>query len=175
MIEAFGNWLIAAPIWQIALTIFGGMAVAIMIGSGFRRLHRPDYSDDPKGADKDSSEQGVMASAVMGLLALLIGFTFSLAISRFDTRRQNVLLEANAIGTTYLRSQMLDEPHRARLSKLLIDYTDNRLVLADEHPGPRQLALIKISDALIVDMWKATVEAFPTMHPDAFSIPISKR
>ena len=46
---------------------------------------------------------------MLGLLALLLGFTFSMAVDRFDARRAVVLEEANAIGTAYLRTQVLDE------------------------------------------------------------------
>ena len=105
----------------------------------------------------------------MGLLALLVAFTFSIALERFDTRRVNVLNEANAIGTTYLRAQLLDEPHRARVSKLLAAYTDTRVALATAHRGPEQRALLATSDRLLVDLWTATVAAFPSIRAYAFS------
>lgn len=105
----------------------------------------------------------------MGLLALLVAFTFSIALERFDTRRVNVLHEANAIGTTYLRTQLLEEPHRGRISKLLVDYTEARIALATAHRGPQQCELLRTSDGLVVDLWTATVAAFPSMRPYSFS------
>jgi hypothetical protein len=67
-------------------------------------------------------------SALLGLLALLIGFTFSIALSRYDARRTLVLGEANAIGTTALRAQFLPGSHSADAIQLLKDYTDTRFI-----------------------------------------------
>lgn len=64
-----------------------------------------------------------MVGAELGLLA----FTFSLAASRFDARRQVLLDETNAIGTSYLRSVMLPEPQQTEVRRLLRDYVDWRI------------------------------------------------
>jgi len=63
-----------------------------------------------------------LESAVLGLLALMIGFTFAMALARYDARRDAVLNEANSIGTTALRARMLPEPHRQETLKLLLEY-----------------------------------------------------
>jgi uncharacterized membrane protein len=60
-----------------------------------------------------------LESAMLGLLALMIAFTFSMALTRFDARRDALLNEANAIGTTALRARLLPEPHRTEALKLL--------------------------------------------------------
>ncbi len=73
------------------------------------------------------SELSILQGAIMGLLALLLGFTFSMAISRYEVRKQLVLEEANAIGTTYLRAQLLPEPERREVSNLLRKYVAARL------------------------------------------------
>jgi hypothetical protein len=145
------------------------MIAASLAGSALRQhqLRRGAPDGGPQAAD--NSEKGIVISAVIGLLALLVAFTFSIAIDRFDTRRSNVLNEANAIGTTYLRAQLLDEPHRTRISRLLIQYTDTRLVLATKMPGPEQAALLATNDQLLVDLWTATVAAFPSIR----SVPLS--
>ncbi len=105
---------------------------------------------------------------MLGLLALLTGFTFSLAIDRFDARRQNVLIEANAIGTTYLRTQLLEEPHRTRISNLLKEYVDMR---AGAGPGPRKerASCSSATTSCITDLWTATVAAFPSIRGYDFS------
>jgi len=64
---------------------------------------------------------------MLGLLALIIGFTFAMALSRFEARREAVLNEANAIGTTALRARLLPDPHRAETLKLLREYIQLRL------------------------------------------------
>ena len=58
---------------------------------------------------------GAIVGAILGLLAFLLAFTFGMAASRFETRRELVLDEANAIGTTYLRAALLPEPHRVEV------------------------------------------------------------
>lgn len=55
---------------------------------------------------------GGIQGAVLGLLGLLLGFTFAMAVGRYDTRRGLVLKEANAIGTTYLRASLLPDTHQ---------------------------------------------------------------
>jgi len=67
-----------------------------------------------------------MAGATLGLLAFILAFTFGLAASRFDARRQVMLDEANAIGTTYLRAGMLLEQGK-QIRALLREYVDARL------------------------------------------------
>jgi len=62
-----------------------------------------------------------LQAAVFGLLALMIGFTFAMTLSRYDARRAAVLSEANAIGTTALRARLLPEPHRTATLNLLRD------------------------------------------------------
>jgi len=66
-------------------------------------------------------------NAMLGLLSLLIGFTFVMAEGRYETRRGLVVQEANAIGTTYLRASLLPEPHKQEVENLLRRYVDLRL------------------------------------------------
>jgi len=77
--------------------------------------------------DHSISQIYTIQGAALGLLALLLGFTFSMAMSRYDTRKQMVLEESNAIGTTFLRAQLLPEPPRKEVSNLLRRYVEVRL------------------------------------------------
>ncbi len=77
--------------------------------------------------DHSISQIYTIQGAALGLLALLLGFTFSMAVSRYDTRKQMVLEESNAIGTTFLRAQLLPEPPREEVSNLLRRYVEVRL------------------------------------------------
>jgi hypothetical protein len=71
---------------------------------------------------------GTTQNALLGLSALILGFTFSLAVSRFDGRRALVTQEANSIGTTYLRADYLVSPDaRLHFHRLLHDYTETRI------------------------------------------------
>jgi hypothetical protein len=85
------------------------------------------------GEDKTNKEGvvGALVGATLAMLAFLIVFINGFAADRFDRRRQLVLEEANAIGTTYLRAGFLDEPYRTRDRQLLIEYVDSRLAATD--------------------------------------------
>jgi hypothetical protein len=148
------QWLNATPVWVVGLILFAVMSVAAYLS----RLLRQARERNRPGAEDDGPE-GYIVSAVMGLLALLMGFTFSLAVDRYDARRQLVREEANAIDTAYLLAQLLDEPHRERTSTVLVRYLDNRIVLA-KAPTRERLAA---DDALITDLWAATSGAFDSI------------
>ena len=89
-----------------------------------------------RGRAKDSAGTGIgtMEGAVFALLGLLIAFTFSGAASRFDGRRQLVAQEANAIGTAYLRLDLLAPDARSALRPLFSQYLDSRLAVYQKLP-----------------------------------------
>ena len=89
-----------------AAGLFIGMAVLLELGRRLRRHHRLRHGD--------SAGEGVGAieGAVFGLMGLLLAFTFSGAASRFEGRRQLIVDEANAIGTAYLRLDLLPSAPR---------------------------------------------------------------
>jgi len=70
---------------------------------------------------------GAVIGAMLGLLAFLLAFTFGMAASRYDARKELVLQEANAIGTTFLRAEMLPEPERSEIQELLREYAALRV------------------------------------------------
>ena len=158
------TWLATTNLGLFILLLFLAMCLSAAVGTLLRRAQQ-------RGADADAAsegQRGYIVSAVLGLLALLMGFTFSLAVDRFEARRHLVLEEANAIGTAYLRAQLLSEPHRTRMSDILRRYTENRIELARAGPWHSSAFLAK-NDALTTDMWSATSAAFPTIQGLDFS------
>ena len=75
-------------------------------------------------------------AAILGLLGLLLAFTFSMAVARYEMRKQLVLDEANTIGTAYLRARLLPEPQRTDVARLFQEYVDARLQFHQEGEGP---------------------------------------
>lgn len=67
-----------------------------------------------RASGQSARNVSTLESAMLGLLALMIGFTFAMALSRFDARRNAVLNEANSIETAALRARLLPEPHRTQ-------------------------------------------------------------
>jgi hypothetical protein len=96
-----------------------------------------------------------LEAAVLGLLALMIGFTFAMALSRFEARRDAVLNEANAIGTTALRARLLHEPHRTEVLKLLREYVQIHLHITQRPASQSDLMIaIERSNALQEALWQ---------------------
>lgn len=160
------DWLNNAPLLILGCGVLILMLIALWGGIALRKRHESHApSTEP---DKEGGLEGYVVSAVLGLLALLMGFTFSLAVDRFEARRVLVLEEANAIGTTYLRAQLLQEPHRQRISQLLVNYTDNRIALASA-PRAQVPPLLAENDRMLTDLWAATASAFVTIKGLDFS------
>ena len=105
----------------IAIGLIIALIAALESGSWLGRKTRARVDDAGK------SQANSLQNAVIGLLALLLAFTLSMAINRYDVRRQLVLDEADAIGTTYLRAKMLPAPYAADTANLLRQYVANRL------------------------------------------------
>jgi hypothetical protein len=78
---------------------------------------------------------GVLQAALLGLVGLILAFGLALAVGRYQARRDAVVAEANAIGTTYLRAQLLAEPVRSESLDLLRRYTDLSLRISNEVPN----------------------------------------
>ncbi|SCY66172.1 bestrophin-like domain [Thiohalorhabdus denitrificans] len=96
------------------------------------------------------SQAGTALAAILALLGFLLAVSFSIAEDRFMTRKQLVLEEANAIGTTFLRTDFLMEPQRTRARRLLAEYVNVRLE-ATKQPGTLQEGLkrsVEIQNAL---------------------------
>jgi hypothetical protein len=120
---------------ELALLLFGALLAATVLGTvlGRRVRHRSDALKEPFG---------VLQGALLGLVGLLLAFGLSLAVSRYEDRRANVVGEANAIGTAYLRAQTLPEPIRSRSLALLVRYTRTAIGVSDHIPqsGPARQA-----------------------------------
>ena len=110
----------ALPLWALFIVILLVVLLSVEFGyrlGKYRRSRREEEKEAPLGT---------MVGATLGLLAFILAFTFGLAASRFDNRRQLLLDEANAIGTTYLRAGMLPEGGQ-QVRDLLREYVAARL------------------------------------------------
>jgi hypothetical protein len=128
------------------LTIFLVSVGAILAAAEIGRMFGTRFAGEAYVSTLDA--------AILGLLALMISFTFSMALARFDARRDALLNEADAIGTAALRARMLPAPQDAENLKLFHDYVQIRLdygsrdlALADAH------AAIARSNGLQEALW----------------------
>ena len=106
------------------LAVLGATGLGVFLGR--RVQHLSESLREPFGA---------LQAASLGVVGLILAFGLSLAVSRYEDRRAAIVDEANSIGTTYLRAQLLTEPARSRSLALLICYTDSAIRLSDYVPG----------------------------------------
>jgi hypothetical protein len=139
--------LLDIPLLVFAVTLVG-LWVSARIGSLFRRRLRPLTEEERHDLD-------TVLAATLTLLGILIGFSFSMAIHRYDQRKDCEAAEANAIGTEYVRTDLLPPADRARVRELLRNYLQER-VLFYRARDARQLRQIDAStNRLEFDLWSA--------------------
>lgn len=111
--------------------------------------------------DSIKSQINTIQASLLGVLALLLGFTFSLALQRFDNRSTAVVDEANAIGTTYLRVDMLPDSVRDESRAILRAYVELRATAGTESLDHvvRREALLRKSEGLLDSLWRMAVQA----------------
>ena len=138
------------PLWCFFLAATAIVMLAVEAGYRFgnlRHVHASDEKDGPVGA---------MVASILGLLAIMLAFTFHLAATRFDVPRQAVLAEANAIHTTYLRARLLPDPERSEIADLLRSDTEIRVQSVAE---ARIAEGIARSEGLHQQLWSRAVAA----------------
>jgi hypothetical protein len=151
------NKFVDSPILVFVFSLVAQWLFA-QIGALFRTRLRPVGQDERDDLD-------VVLTATLTLLGLIIGFSFSMAINRYDQRKTYEEGEANAIGTEYLRIGLLPSADRANLRSLLRDYLAQRISFYEtrEENALRQIdaATAKLQDKLWASMEGAAV-AQPT-------------
>ena len=115
------QFLGSASLWLVGLVFLAALIAAAQAGRWLRfRLNR----DAPA-----ETTDGYLLSSALALLGLLIAFTFSLAVARYDDRREAVIREGNAIGTAWLRAGLVEGPRGEALRGAIRRYADIRLSL----------------------------------------------
>jgi hypothetical protein len=145
-----GGLLDRLPLWALLFFTIAVAFLSVEIG------HRVAQYRKRRSEEEKEAPVGGMVGATLGLLAFMLAFTFGLAASRFDDRRQVVLAEANAIGTTYLRAAMLPQPIATETRDLLRNYVDVRLEAAQ---GKDLRQAISKSEELHNRLWSNAVLA----------------
>jgi hypothetical protein len=120
---------------------------AALLGAVFGRRWKLD--------DDRRDDFGLILGATLTLLGLIIGFTFSLAINRYDQRKNYEEAEANAIGTEYVRADLLPPPYAARVTGLLTSYLDQRIAFYRTRDDHELLQIGATTSALQNELWLA--------------------
>jgi hypothetical protein len=128
-------------VWILFVSLIG------VIEAGYRVGHRAQAH----ASESSTAHINAIQAAVLGILALLLGFTFSLSLQRFESRSEAVVDEANAIGTAYLRAQLLPSSVRHEVRQSLRDYLDLRVqasMMTVGHQAERQALLVRANQVL---------------------------
>jgi hypothetical protein len=119
------------------------------IGSSLLKRQQRKMAEDLR------ADFGVILSGTLTLLGLLIGFTFSMAISRYDERKNYEEAEANAIGTEYLRADLLPAGDAANMRELLKRYTDQRILFYETRDNHELQQINSRTAQLQSELWSA--------------------
>src|SRR5436190_1803260 len=109
------------PLWALFVSILIVVLLSVECDYRLGKYRRSRHEEEKE------APLGTMVGAMLGLLAFILAFTFGLAAARFDTRRQVLLDEANAIGTTYVRAGIMLPEQGEKIRALLRDYVGVRL------------------------------------------------
>jgi hypothetical protein len=140
----------------LAFALLAAMLVCIEAG------HRIGRRRAAEAGDAAPAGFGVVEGAVFALLGLLIAFTFSGALSRFDERRQLIVDEANAIGTAYLRIDLLPGDAQPALREKFRNYLDARLAVYRAVPDMKAVeAELARANAIQQEIWRQSLERAP--------------
>ena len=132
------------------LVVFGAVFLANVAGNQLGRRRR--------GSGLDAAHLGTVQGGLLGLLGLLLAFSFATAAGRFADRQELTLQESNAIGTAYLRADLLPSPHAEALRAALKSYVATRVAFYDagSDPGAVQSAIAR-GEQLHQTIWSAGV------------------
>src|SRR5271165_3924881 len=105
--------------------------------------------------DEERDDFGIVQTATLTLLALIIGFSFSMAITRYDQRKNYEEAEANAIGTEYVRAGLLPATDAATVQAQLTKYTDLRIKFYRTRSEGELQPIDAATAQLQAEMWSA--------------------
>jgi dsDNA-binding SOS-regulon protein len=105
--------------------------------------------------EEQKDDLSLILAASLTLLALIIGFSFSMATNRYDQRKNFEEAEANAIGTEYLRADLLPSADAARVRKLLSDYTNQRILFYTNTDDAQRTLIDERINQFEADLWDA--------------------
>jgi hypothetical protein len=165
------SWLYQQnPVWIIAVLAIA-MTLSAEIGFHLGRKWHPRFDDARR------RHFGSVLGSLLGLLALLLSFTFVMSANRYEFRRQLVMNDANALEGLYLQSSLLPEESRKPFKQTLRKYVNLRSRIAQlRHDlSPEGVAeLTAEAETLHSQMWKTAKESVAASPPAKFAEPILK-
>ena len=148
-------------LWQIGFLFV--LVLLVVLEAGYRI----GLSQRKHWKDADSGGGNLILTSMLGVLALILAFTYAAAVSRFDARKQGAILEANVLSAAFYRADLVAEPGRTELKQALHDYALTR-VFKQERRITREEGndIIKKSLDAQAKLWPIiTAQIFPQSQP----------
>lgn len=123
--------------------------------------------------EEERHEFDIIQAATLTLLALIIGFAFSMAVSRYDQRKNYEAEEANAIGTEYVRADLLPAADAARVRELLKNYLDQRVLFYKARDERQFMRINTDTGQLQTELWFAAQRAAAAQQTPIVALVVS--
>ena len=139
------------PIWVAGLIFVIVLAITLELGFRVGLKRRKTLKD------ADSGGGSVVLTAMFAIMGLVLAFTYASGVSRFDSRKNAVMIEANALGTAFHRADLVAEPGRTELRMILLDYARSRTFdPATLKTHENRMAVLNTSLEKLAKLWPAT-------------------
>ena len=158
------TFLVNHPVLVFVVTV-AVLAASARFGAALRK-GRDDMDE------KERADYGIILAAILTLLALIIGFTFSMASTRYDQRKNYEEEEANAIGTEYVRADLLPAANAEKIRELLRSYLDQRILFYTA-TGDELRQVTATTAKLQSDLWDAVKTPASTGHSAVEALTVS--
>lgn len=153
------------PVWIVGLIFLAVLLGALETGYRVGLARRESWKD------ADSGGGGVVLTSLLAVLGLVLAFTYAAGVSRFDARKQAVILEANALGTAFLRADLVAEPGRSELRKALYEYARTRSIAAGTAVSEVEIkAVLDKSLRKQARLWPATRQVVAQKNAEAMEV-----
>jgi hypothetical protein len=148
------------PIWLFGLILIIVLALSLEVG------YRLGYRQRDRWKDAETGGGALVLTSMFAVMGLILAFSYAAGMSRNEKRKQNVIAEANALGTAFLRSNLVDEPGRTALKRALLEYAHTRVfetgvVLTSED----EQRLIQVSKQKLARLWPVAEKAVNRRDP----------
>ena len=158
-----------SPLWSLPLwLIFLMVAAVFLLGHELGVQVRRRTSRGPAGEEENNEGiGGNYLTASLTLLALLVGFSFSMGVDRYNTRSHAVRDEANAISTTYRRLDTMTEPERKTLGPSFMHYLEAREAFASADTPDQIRAADLRTDETQTQLWSTATHMLAASDPSS--------
>lgn len=153
------------PLLVVAVS-FVALVLSVQMGDALRKRVR-------RAQANDGNDFGIVLNGALTLLGLIIGFSISMAMTRYDLRKNCEQAEANAIAIEYIRSDLLPGGEATRLRKLLNNYLDQRVLFYTTRDQDKVSKIVDDTAKLQNQLWAAVRSAIAAVPPPLMGILVS--